>query len=223
MYVFLDSADRARVDYWVDCGVIDGVTTNPLVMKREGVRNDRKTIVGLAEAIAPRPLHVEATVAGGDELVVQARRIAALADNVVVKIPVITPAGEPCLRAIAELQHGGVRVNVTACFSYGQAVLGAKTGAEFVSVFMGRIDDEGGDGAGVVARARRWIDRWGLSTKLVAASLRGAADVQRGWDAGADCVTVPPSILDKLVDHKNGRSTVDEFLQAVPVIGSFQD
>lgn len=223
MFVLLDSADRAQVDYWLDCGVIDGVTTNPLIMAREGVSYDHKTLVGLAEAIAPRPLHLEVTAPGGDELLAQAHLLSGLAANVVVKVPVITPGGEPCLPAINALHGAGVRVNATACLSMGQAVLAAKAGAEFVSIFVGRIDDEGGDGAEVVASTRRWLDRWGLDTRIISASLRGTADVRRSWEAGTDCVTVPPAVLSRLCDHKYGRHTVGEFVDAASAIGGVQN
>ena len=215
MFVFLDSADRAQIEYWVACGVIDGVTTNPLIMVRDGVANDRDTLASLAEMIGPqRALHAAATAVGVDELLAQAREVSGIADNVVVKVPVVAPRGEPRLAVIAELRRSGVRVNATVCLSIGQVVLAAKAGAEFVSVLVGRIDDEGGGGSGVVSAARQWIDRWGIGTKIVAASLLSVADVQRCWDAGADCVTVAPEILGKLIDHKNARHTAREFLDA---------
>lgn len=107
----------------------------------------------------------------------------------------------------------GVIINATACLSLGQIVLAAKAGAKYISVLVGRIGDEGGDGPGVLADARRWLERWGYDALLVAASLRTPGDVQGAVNAGTHCVTVPPAALARWVDHKYSRHTVSEFLR----------
>lgn len=214
MKIFLDSADELQIKFWSGQGVLDGVTTNPLVLLRDGVTDPEQILAGLARLTAPGVFHAEVTRASGPHLVSEARELASIGDNVAVKVPVLTPAGESCLAEISELSRAGVVVNTTACLTLGQVVLAAKAGARYISVLVGRVDDEGGDGAQVLAKAREWLDRWGYEAELIAASVRGTADVMRAIDAGAHCVTVPPAVLAKLVDHKFSRHTVREFLDA---------
>jgi len=212
MQLLLDSADEKQVKFWAGQGVIDGVTTNPSVLRRDGVINPMEALASLASLVSPGVLHAEVTEASGHELVRQGIELAALAANVAVKVPILTPDGEPCLGEISELSRAGVVVNTTACLSFGQVALAAKAGAKYLSILVGRIDDEGGDGAAVIRDVRNWLDDWGFDAKIIAASVRGPADVRRSMAAGAHCVTVPPPVLAKLVDHKYSRHTVGEFL-----------
>ncbi len=213
MQLFLDSADEAQIRYWLRQGVLDGVTTNPTVLRRAGVTDRTGTLAKLSDLVAPGPLHAEVTSASGGELVSEGVELHRLASNIVVKVPVLTSEGEPCLAEISTLAEAGVRVNATACLSFGQVALAAKAGAAYASVLVGRINDEGGDGPGVLAACRRWIDDWRLPVRLVAASVRGAADAQRSMTAGAHSLTLPPDVLSALVDHKYARHTVKQFLQ----------
>lgn len=212
MQLLLDSADEAEVARWLDQGVVDGLTTNPTVLLRDKVADVPAHLARLTKLVQPGALHAEVTEVRGEKLVEEALRLRAIAGNVVVKVPIITPQGEPCLAEIATLTRAGVPVNCTACLSMGQAVLAAKAGATYVSILIGRIDDEGGDGAAVLADSRRWLDFWSMDTKLVAASIRGPADARRAMLGGAHCITVPPGVLDRLVDHKYARHTVQQFL-----------
>lgn len=212
MQVLLDSADEVEVGRWLSQGVIDGLTTNPTVLLRDKVADIPAHLARLAKLVQPGALHAEVTEVRGAKLVEQGLRLRAIADNIVVKVPVITPQGEPCLAEIGALARADTPVNCTACLSLGQVVLAAKAGATYISVLIGRIDDEGGDGAQVLAESRRWIDAWSVPTQLVAASIRGPADARRAMLGGAHCVTVPPSVLDRLVDHKYARHTVQQFL-----------
>lgn len=212
MQLFLDTADEAQVKYWAGHGVIDGVTTNPSVLLRAGVIDVEESLVNLASLIAPGVLHAEVTVESGRALVREAVHLAGLAENVAVKVPILTPDGEPCLGEIRELARSGITVNTTACLTFGQAVLAAKAGAKYLSILVGRVDDEGGDGAAVIRDCRTWLDDWQVDAKIIAASVRGPADVRRSMAAGAHCVTVPPAVLAKLADHRYSRHTVREFL-----------
>ncbi|MFE2296926.1 transaldolase family protein [Streptomyces sp. NPDC059445] len=214
MKLFLDSADENHVKFWSGQGILDGVTTNPSVLLRDGVTDPTATFASLARLIAPGVLHAEVTAESGAALVSEALMLSELGDNVAIKVPMLTPHGVPCLAEMHELAGAGVQVNTTACLSYGQAALATKAGARYVSIMLGRVDDEGGDGAAVIEEVRRWLDRWGYHTEIIAASLRGPGDVRRAMDAGAHCVTVPPAILAKLADHKYTRHTVQEFLDA---------
>lgn len=157
--------------------------------------------------MAPRPVRIEATGVDGD-LVAEGLSLSRLAPNIVVKIPVVTTSGQPCFREITELSAAGVVVNATSCFSLGQVALAAKAGARFVSIFVGRIDDEGGDGARVIAACRRWVDDWKMDVTLVAASMRSPRDVQRSMVAGVHSVAVPPAVLAKLADHTVSRHAI---------------
>jgi transaldolase len=154
---------------------------------------------------------VEVTSNDLDEMVRQARIYAEWAPNIVVKIPVINEFGQPCLGVVRRLEREGVRINMTACLSYGQALLGAKAGATFVSIFGGRVSDEGGDAPGLVRSVRDWLDLWGSPSKIIVGSIRSTIDVQNAAQAGAHVITVPPPILDKFIDHRYSRDTVRGF------------
>jgi transaldolase len=212
MYIFLDSANEEQIRFWFRQGVIDGVTTNPTMLRRDGVQDGIDMVVKMAGFVAPATVHIEVSQVQGDALVNEARALAELAPNIVVKVPVITPDGHPLLDEITELVAAGLSVNCTACLSFGQLALAAKTGAQYASLLVGRVGDEGGDGAQVLADASIWLDKWNLPTKLVAASLRGPGDVRRSMLAGAHCVTAPPTVLARLVDHKYARHTVQQFI-----------
>jgi transaldolase len=212
MLLFLDSADDVEVRYWHAQGVLDGVTTNPTVLRRDGVTDRTDTITKLADLVSPGVVHAEVTEVSGPALIAEAVALAGLAPNIAVKVPILTPDGLPLLREISALVAAGVAVNCTACLSFGQVALAAKAGARYISVLFGRIDDEGGAGAEVVAQARAWLADWHLPASIVAASLRGPADVQRSMRAGAHIVSVPAPVLAKLVDHKYTRHTVQQFL-----------
>jgi transaldolase len=214
MKIFLDTADLGEIERWLDQGIVDGVTTNPTIARRDGVRDLEAFTRRLAARIAPRPLSVAVATAEGVEMYGEARRLAALARNVAVKIPVITEAGASCLGVVHRLAAAGVAVNVTAVLSFNQAMLAAKAGARYVSVFAGRVADEGHDPAELLRAVREWLDDWrtsGIGAELLAGSIRGIYDVQRAAAAGAEIVTIPPVLLGKMLDHRFTRETVRQF------------
>lgn len=214
MQIFLDTAQLPDIRRWLAQGVIDGVTTNPSIMARDGVGDLRAGARAIAAAIGDRPLSVEVTTNDLDAMLEQAQEFAGWASNVVVKIPVVNEQGASCLEVVHRLEANGIPVNATAAMSVGQAILAAKAGATFVSLFWGRIADEGHDPGPVVRQTRSWLDDWRLPTRIIAGSLRGPFDVQQAALAGAHVVTVPPAILTKLIDHKYSRYTVGEFVRA---------
>ena len=124
MEIFLDTADLDEIERWLDCGVLDGVTTNPSIMLKDGGYDLQRRALEIARLVEPRPVSVEVTANEPDEMVRQARIYAGWAANIVVKIPVINEHGQPCLGVVRRLERQGIRVNLTACLSYGQAVLG---------------------------------------------------------------------------------------------------
>ena len=211
MEIFLDTANLEEIERWLDCGVLDGVTTNPSIMLKDGGYDLQRRALEVARLVAPRPVSVEVTSNDLDEMVRQARIYAEWAPNIVVKIPVINEFGQPCLGVVRRLERERIRVNMTACLSYGQALLGAKAGATFVSIFGGRVSDEGGDAPGLVRSVRDWLDLWGSPSKIIVGSIRSTIDVQNAAQAGAHVITVPPPILDKFIDHRYSRDTVRGF------------
>ncbi len=211
MEIFLDTANPEEIERWLECGVLDGVTTNPSIMLKDGGYDLQRRALEIARLVEPRPVSVEVTTNDPDEMVSQAHTYARWAPNIVVKIPVINEFGRPCLGVVRRLEREGIRINMTACLSFGQAVLGAKAGATYVSIFGGRVADEGGDAPGLVHAVREWLDLWGSSTKIIVGSIRSAIDIQGAAQAGTHVITVPPPFLDKFVDHRYSRETVHSF------------
>lgn len=213
MQIFLDTANIDEIERWTAEGIVDGVTTNPSIMYADGVYDLERGAVRIAELVHPRPVSVEVTTNDRDEMLSQAFALARLASNIVVKIPVINEFGESCLRVVRELEAERVQVNVTACLSFGQAALAAKAGATYVSLFAGRISDEGHDAAGVIRATAEWLRLWGYKAQIIVGSIRQTYNIQEAALAGAHVVTVPPQFLGKLLDHKYSRETVRGFIQ----------
>jgi len=210
MEIFADTSDVNEIAKWLRRGVLDGVTTNPSIMVKDGARDVEKAAREIAEIVQGRPVSVEVTANEPDEMLRQGRRVARWAPNVVVKIPVINEDGVSCLEVIHTLAEEGIKVNTTAILSFNQVVLAAKAGATYLSVFAGRVADEGHDPAELIATAARWVERWNYG-KILVGSVRGNLDVQRAAAAGAHIVTIPPAVLDKLLEHKYTRETVRGF------------
>ncbi len=210
MHIFADTSDVTEIARWLRRGVLDGVTTNPSIMLKDGVRDMEKAAREIAELLDGRPVSVEVTASDPDEMILQARAFARWAPNIVVKIPIITEDGTSCLEVIHLLSEEGIKVNATVILSFNQVVLAAKAGAVYLSIFSGRVADEGHDPAVLIRAAALWVERWGYGRILVG-SIRGNMDFQRAVEAGAHIVTVPPAILDKLLDHRYSRETVRGF------------
>ncbi len=212
MLIFADTADVNEIRTWLEYGVIDGATTNPSIMLAAGQYHLRRGAEEIASILGDRPLSVEVVTDDRQVMLEQAREFASWAPNIVVKIPVITSTGDPCLGVISTLAKEGIEVNATACLSFNQAMLAAKAGANYVSLFAGRISDEGTNAAGVVASVRAWLDDWNMPAKIIVGSIRETMNVQEAAEAGAHVVTVPPKFLKQMVDHKYSRFTVGQFL-----------
>jgi len=211
MEIYLDSANSAEIEKWLGEGIVDGVTTNPSILFKDGVFDLERGAHRLADLIGERPLSVEVTTDEPEEMLRQGREIARWAANVAVKIPVINSKGESCLGVIHRLASDSIAVNTTAILSFNQAVLAAKAGATYVSIFAGRIADEGNDPAMVIRNVRTWLDAWKLSAKIIVGSIRTVMDVQSAALAGAHIITIPPQFLPKMLDHRYTRETVLQF------------
>jgi len=214
MEIFIDTSRIADIRRWLEYGVVDGVTTNPAILLKDGVRDARAEVKAIAALVGKRPVSVEVTTDDLEEMSAQARTFAAWAPNIVVKIPVINSDGVPCLGVIKALEKKGIAVNATAAMSFSQVLLAAKSGATYASIFAGRVADEGHDPAELIAAAVGWLERWRFKTRIIVGSIRGVIDIQTAALAGAHVITIPPQFLLKMMDHKYTRATVQEFVAA---------
>ncbi|HKW89167.1 MAG TPA: transaldolase family protein [Candidatus Acidoferrales bacterium] len=211
MKIFLDSADFQEIDKWTRQGIVDGVTTNPSIMFKDGVYDIEEGARRIGFLLGERPLSVEVTTNDPEEMIRQGRTFASCAPNIAVKIPIVNEQGESCLGVISSLSSEGIRVNTTAILSFNQAILAAKAGATYVSIFAGRVADEGNDPAIVIRNVRHWLDDWDEPAEIIVGSIRAVMDIQNAALAGAHIITIPPQFLSKMVDHKYTRDTVRQF------------
>ena len=196
MKFFVDTADVAEIRSLAASGLLDGVTTNPSLVAKSG----RKFADVIAEicATVPGPVSAEVAATAFDQMMAEARVLRAIAHNVTVKLP-LTPDG---LRACRALSDDGVMINVTLCFSAAQALLAAKAGASFISPFVGRLDDIGQDGMGLIADILQIYRNYPhLKTEVLVASVRSPQHVVAAAKLGAHVVTLPPSVLRQLYAH----------------------
>ncbi|MFV2065298.1 MAG: transaldolase family protein [Chloroflexota bacterium] len=198
---------------WLAYGVVDGVTTNPSILLKDGGYDMAQRAGEIAELIYPRPISVEVTASHSEQMLDEARGLASWAPNIVVKIPVINEYGEPCLGVVKALVQEGVNVNMTVCMSFGQVVLGAKAGATYISIFAGRVADEGHDATKLIRDSAEWLAGWEYHSKIIVGSIREVMNIQDAALAGAHVITVPPQFMDKLIDHRYTRDTVRQFNQ----------
>jgi transaldolase len=213
MQIFMDSANVKMIRDAVTHGLIDGVTTNPSLIAKEGA-DFRQVVEEICRAV-PGPVSVEVVGKAYDEMIAEGREVAKIADNVVVKIPMLKEG----LRAVRELTRDGIRVNVTLVFSAAQGLLAAKAGATYVSPFVGRLDDHAHVGMEVVRDLVTIYDNYGLPTQVLAASIRHPGHVVEAALAGAHVVTVPPAVLEQLLKHPLTDIGLERFLadwQKVP-------
>jgi len=212
MEIFIDSANITEIEKWLKMGVIDGVTTNPSIMLKDGVYDAEAGAKEIAALVNPRPLSVEVTTNDLDEMLTQAQTFASWAPNIVIKIPQITQDGVPCYGVIRQLEIEGIKVNATVAMSLGQVMLAAKAGATYISIFAGRVADEGGNAPEVISNSVDWLEHWEYKSKIIVGSIRSVGDVLSAAIAGAHIITIPPQFLTKMVDHKFSRATVEQFI-----------
>lgn len=195
MKIFADTANVEDIKQINELGIIDGVTTNPTLVAREG--KDWESVEKQICEIVDDPVSAEVTASEAPAMVEQARVLSKWADNIVVKIP-MTAEG---LKAVKALSQEGIKTNVTLVFSAIQGLLAAKAGATYVSPFLGRLDDIGADGVELVQKLRQIFDNYGYRTEIIAASIRNYQHVEQVALAGCDIATIPAKILVKLWKH----------------------
>ena len=206
MKFFLDTANLEDIKTAHSWGVIAGVTTNPTLVSKEGDIDFHTRVREIAET-ANGPVSAEAVSLEKSRLIEEAKVLAAIHPQVVVKVP-LCPDG---LGAVKELTAMGIKTNVTLVFSANQAVLAAAAGATYVSPFVGRLDDIGEDGMKLIYDVVEIFDLYGIETKVIAASLRHPAHVLECAKAGADYATVPFKVLKMLFDHPLTKKGIDQF------------
>ncbi len=207
MKLFIDTANIDHIREVNGWGVLDGVTTNPTLCAKEG-REFREVIAEICAEV-DGPVSAEAVSLRRDEIIDEARELANIAPNVVVKVPV-TPEG---LAATKVLSAEGVRVNMTLIFSANQALLAAKAGAAYASPFIGRIDDTGHDGMMLIDEISTIYDNYGIPTEIIAASIRHPLHVTQAALLGADIATAPYEVIKAMVKHPLTDKGIDSFLK----------
>jgi len=207
MKFFVDTAEIAEIAELNDLGMVDGVTTNPSLIMKSGrdILEVTKEICDLVDG----PVSAEVVSLTAEDMIAEGRKLAALADNICVKVPLTWDGLKTC----KVLTDDGFKVNVTLCFSSNQALLAAKAGATFISPFVGRLDDINIDGMDLIAEMRQIYDNYGFDTEILVASIRTVNHVTQSAVIGADVVTVPPSVLKKLIEHPLTASGLDGFMK----------
>ncbi len=206
MKLFLDTADVKQIKRWKEIGVIDGVTTNPTHLSKAG-GSPRKTVLEICKLLPKGEISVEVTEKKPDAVYTQAKQIAKLSKNILVKIP--------CHRdyypVIAKLAKERVKMNITLVFTVLQGLMMCKLGVDYISPFVGRWEDLDVDGSDVLEQLRIMIDEYGYNTKLLAASIRTVPNFNQAIMAGADAVTLPVSILEKSTEHVLTNRGIEKF------------
>lgn len=195
MKIFLDTASIESIRRYNDMGILDGVTTNPSLLAKE--KGDPIQIMNEIVKIIQGPVSLEVIGTDYEVMIEEAHRLKKYGQNVVVKVPMI-PAG---LRAVKSLKQDGISTNVTLVFSSNQAILAAKAGASYISPFIGRLDDNGQEGINVIREIKQIFSNYEFETEILVASVRHPLHVIEAGKCGADIVTVPPDILQKMLAH----------------------
>ncbi len=206
MKFFLDTANLDEIRAGAAMGIVDGITTNPSLVAKEG--KDFKTLVGQICEIISGPVSAEVVSTDCDTMVKEARELSKIADNIIVKLPTI-PEGVKALKICSE---EGIRTNLTLIFQPLQALIVAKCGATFCSPFLGRLDDIGHDGMDLIADIRTIYDNYGYETEILAASLRHPLHVVQAAKLGADIGTMPYKVFEQMLNHPLTTIGLEKFL-----------
>lgn len=208
MKFFLDTADLSDIRWASQAGLINGVTTNPSLLAKVAGDLEPNDVLKEICSLVEGPVSAEVVAVDGEGMYKEGRDLAKLADNIVVKIPML----EEGMVTVRRLTTEGIKVNVTLAFSSVQCLIAAKAGATYVSPFLGRLDDVGHDGMDVVREARQIFDNYGIETAILAASIRHPRHVAEAALIGADIATMPTETLKKLLLHPLTDRGLDQFL-----------
>jgi transaldolase len=206
MKFFIDTANLDQIKKGVEMGMVDGVTTNPSLIAREDKPFEEilKDIV----AVVDGPISAEVVSLEADGMVEEAKVLAAMSDNIVIKIPMIMEG----IKAVKQLTAMGIKTNVTLVFSAAQALLAAKAGATYVSPFVGRLDDIGVHGMDLISEIMSILRNYGFQTEVIVASIRSPQHVMDSAAIGADIATIPLKVIEQLAKHPLTDIGIDQFL-----------
>jgi len=207
MKFFVDTADTAAIRELHELGMVDGVTTNPSLILKSG-RDILEVTREICDMI-PGPVSAEVVALEAEAMIAEGRKLAKIADNITVKVP-LTWDG---LKACKVLSDEGRMVNVTLCFSANQALLAAKAGATFISPFIGRLDDINLDGMQLIADIRQIYDNYGFETQILAASIRSVNHMTEAARIGADVATAPPNVIKAMASHPLTDKGLEGFMK----------
>lgn len=210
MKFFIDTASLAQIKEAHDLGVLDGVTTNPSLMAKEGISGDERVLKHYVDicTIVDGDVSAEVIATDFNGMVAEGERLAALHPNIVVKVPMIKEG----VKAIKHFTGKGIKTNCTLVFGAGQALLAAKAGATYVSPFIGRLDDISQDGVQLISQIRRIYDNYGMATQILAASIRHPLHIVQCAEVGADVATCPLSAITALFNHPLTDVGLEKFL-----------
>jgi len=208
MKFFLDTASLKDISWAAQAGLIDGITTNPSLLAKQAGDLDPRDVLKEICSLVEGPVSAEVVAIDTEGMTKEGEALAKIADNIVVKIPML----EEGMVAVRRLTAEGSRTNVTLCFSSVQCLIAAKAGATYVSPFIGRLDDVGQDGMDVIREARQIFDNYAIATHILAASMRHPRHVVEAAMIGADVATLPPEVLRKMLLHPLTDRGLDQFL-----------
>ncbi|NLX15121.1 MAG: fructose-6-phosphate aldolase [Phycisphaerales bacterium] len=207
MKFFIDTANLDEIRKFKAMGLLDGVTTNPSLAAKEGKIDFRKLIADIC-AVVQGPVSAEVISTEADQMFAEAEELSAISEHVVIKLPTI-PEG---IKALVRCVEAGIKTNMTLVFQPVQALIVGRIGATYVSPFLGRLDDIGQDSMEVLAAIRQIYDNYDFATQILAASLRHPLHVVQAATIGADVATIPPNVLDKLLNHPLTDIGLERFL-----------
>ena len=207
MKFFVDTAEVDAIAELNELGMCDGVTTNPSLIMKSG--RDILEVTKEIAAMVTGPVSAEVVALKADDMIAEGRKLAKIADNIAVKVPLTWDGLKTCKVLSAE----GTMVNVTLCFSANQALLAAKAGATFISPFIGRLDDLNLDGLEVIDDIRTIYDNYGFDTQILAASIRSVNHAKECAMIGADVMTAPPEVIKKMANHVLTDKGLDAFMK----------
>ncbi|HLC06916.1 MAG TPA: transaldolase family protein [Candidatus Babeliales bacterium] len=207
MKIFLDTANIELITQWAQTGLIDGVTTNPTHLSKEG-GNPTQTVLTICDIVPLGVISVEVVETDPESVYLQARKIASLSDNIAVKIP----CHAHYYSVIRKLVEEGITLNITLVFSLAQGLMMAKLGVAYISPFVGRLDDIGADGIELIKQLRHMLDWYGFETQLLAASIRDTHHFEKALMAGADIATLPIAVFEQSLAHQLTDKGMAQFL-----------
>ncbi|MGL9971907.1 fructose-6-phosphate aldolase [Enterococcus sp. DIV1420a] len=205
MNFFLDTANVDEIKRINELGLVDGVTTNPTIIAKEG--RDFEEVIKEICSLVDGPVSAEVTGSQAEEMIAEAEVLAKWARNVVVKIPMT----EQGLKAVNTLSKKGIKTNVTLVFTVAQGLMAAKAGATYISPFLGRLDDIGTDSMALIKNLRKVLDNYGYKAEIISASVRGLEHVEKVAELGADIATIPGNLFPKLWSHPLTDKGIEQF------------